>query len=83
MQAYWALSAAQQVVGYLLRHEQPPEGALVVDLPARKQVIASPSNLSPETFSRILHGLAQARLIRVEGRRITIPDVEALRRHGG
>lgn len=81
VEAYSSLSGAQRLVGYLLQHESGAHGALELDLPASKQVIASRLNLTPETFSRILHHLTDAGLIRVEGRRISIPDVDALRRY--
>ncbi|MBK7277535.1 MAG: winged helix-turn-helix domain-containing protein [Betaproteobacteria bacterium] len=47
-------------------------------LPATKAAIASQLNLSPEHFSRLLHELAAAGLLQVEGRRITVHDVERL-----
>ncbi|MEJ5210383.1 MAG: Crp/Fnr family transcriptional regulator [Burkholderiales bacterium] len=83
METYCSLSGTQRVVGYLLQHECLGQPHAAVELPASKQVIASRLNLTPETFSRILHHLSEAGLIRVEGRRITIPDVDALRRHQG
>jgi CRP-like cAMP-binding protein len=46
----------------------------VVTLPAAKAEIASQLNLTPEHFSRILHELAQAGLLHVQGRRITALD---------
>lgn len=82
MEAYCSLSATQRVVGYFLQSECLGEQKLVIELPASKQVIASRLNLTPETFSRILHDLTEAGLIRMEGRRIVIPDVGALRRFG-
>lgn len=81
VEAYSSLSGAQRLVGYLLQKERAENGPLEIDLPASKQVIASRLNLTPETFSRILHHLTDAGLIQVEGRRISIPDVEALRRY--
>lgn len=81
VEAYCSLSATQRVVGYLLHNECAGSAALEIDLPASKQVIASRLNLTPETFSRILHHLTEAGLIQVEGRHISIPDVQALRRY--
>lgn len=73
-------SATQRVIGYLL--SLPGEGSETrVRLPAQKSLIASRLNLTPEYFSRILHELAGAGLIRVETRDIEILDPEALRRH--
>jgi CRP-like cAMP-binding protein len=42
-------------------------------------VIASRLNLTPETLSRICHDLAEARLISVHGKEITIHDMKRLR----
>ena len=73
-------SATHRVIGYLARLEEDGEGR--VTLPAQKSLIASRLNLTPEYFSRILHDLAAAGLIRVEGRDIEILDAEGLRRYG-
>lgn len=70
-------SAQQRVIGYLARLD--PEGrARRVTLPAQKSLVASRLNLTPEYFSRILHELSAAGLIRVEGRDIEILDAEKL-----
>ena len=45
---------------------------------ASKGVIASRLNLTQEHFSRILHGLASAGLIAVNGREVAIPDINRL-----
>jgi CRP-like cAMP-binding protein len=78
-------SGTQRVIGYLLRDESAPDSgdSLRVTLPAKKGVIASHLNLTHEHFSRILHELIEARLIRVDGPRVTIPDIARLRSHGG
>lgn len=74
-------NGSERFIAYLLRHG---DGAapLVVTLPASKAEIASQLNLSPEHFSRILHELAAASLLQVQGRRITVPDLNRLRRAG-
>jgi CRP-like cAMP-binding protein len=77
-------SGTQRVIGFLLSLvDAEAKSGTVARLPARKNVIASRLNLTHEHFSRILHGLAAAGAIRVEGQDILIPDVEALRRHPG
>ena len=86
LESYSLHSGTQRVIGYLLRAE--PEtgsrnGALAVALPTSKIIIASRLNLTPEHFSRILHDLSEAGLIRVEGRSITILDIEQLRTFDG
>ncbi|MBK5940969.1 Crp/Fnr family transcriptional regulator [Halochromatium roseum] len=79
-------SAAQRVAAMLLRDAQSdpdePDRA-TLELPAAKIVVASSLNLSAETFSRELHGLARRGLIEIERRRIRIPSLEQLRRLGG
>jgi CRP-like cAMP-binding protein len=86
LEAYTLQSGTQRVIGYLLN--AVPEGAAAgaaveLRLPASKGVIASRLNLTPEHFSRILHELAEAGLIQVDGRSFSILDVDGLRRHGG
>jgi len=84
LEAYTLQSGTQRVIGYLLN--AVPDGAtgeapVELRLPASKSVIASRLNLTPEHFSRILHELAEAGLIRVEGRSFSILDVDGLRRY--
>lgn len=84
VEAYSLRSGAQRVIGYLLREE---EGELAnrsfeVTLPTSKGTIASRLNLTPEHFSRILHELSEAGLIRVEGRTVHILDVALLQKYG-
>jgi len=78
------LSGTQRVVGYLLSLVDPAaKEEILIRLPALKNVIASRLNLTHEHFSRILHGLAAAGVIRLDGPDIRIPDIEDLRRHPG
>jgi CRP-like cAMP-binding protein len=74
-------SGTERVTGYLLNRlpPNPVNGHAVVTLPARKGVIASQLNLTHEHFSRLLHEIEAAGLIRVNGRDILIPDVGKLR----
>lgn len=83
VEAYSLRSSAQRVIGYLLEHAQSESGHGPIEflLPTSKQIIASRLNLTPETLSRILHDLAEARLIEVQGKRITIPDLRRLREY--
>ncbi len=84
VEAYSLRSGAQRVIGYLLREEdgEPAKHSVDVTLPTSKGTIASRLNLTPEHFSRILHELSEARLIRVEGRTVHILDVEMLQKYG-
>lgn len=74
-------SSAQRVIGYLLQDlEEVHAGQDVhINLPANKNVIASNLNITPETFSRILHNLGNAGLIDVKGKDVCIKDVAKLR----
>jgi CRP-like cAMP-binding protein len=75
-------SGRERFVAYLLRHGrgQDSTAPLVVTLPTAKAEIASQLNLTPEHFSRILHELVTAGLLQVQGRRITVPDLNRLQR---
>jgi len=80
VEAYSLHSGRQRIIGYLLRDTLDNDTrSLTVTLPTSKGTIASRLNLTQEHFSRILHELSEAGLIVVEGRRITIPNVEKLR----
>jgi CRP-like cAMP-binding protein len=71
-------SGTQRVIGYLLKGDPHGDGDdLTLDV--GKAVIASRLSLTPEHFSRILHDLAHHQLITVNGRKITILDIEKLR----
>lgn len=82
VEAYSLRSGTQRVVGYLLG-EADQEAEPVVVLPARKHVLASRMNLTPETLSRVLRELSEARLIAVDGARIALLDVDGLERELG
>jgi len=76
-------SSTQRVIGYLLQDlEEVQEGMDIhINLRANKNVIASNLNITPETFSRILHNLADEGLIGVKGKEVHINDVAKLRAH--
>lgn len=82
VEGYALHSGAQRVIGYLLRcqtSEDCAEGAaLTVSLPVSKATIASRLSLTPEYFSRVLHELEVAGLIRVDRREIHILDADRL-----
>lgn len=82
VESYSLRSSTQRLIGYLLQQcpdEADASSGVDIDLPTSKQVIASRLNLTPETFSRILHELTQTGLISVSGRHITIHDPRRLR----
>jgi CRP-like cAMP-binding protein len=84
LEAYSMRSGTERVIGYLLStgaEGVPDQGACAVTLPTTKGVVASRLNLTQEHFSRILHDLITAGLIKVQGRTVHIVDVERLRGH--
>lgn len=86
VEAYSLRSCTQRVIGYLLQHDCGATDDCVEDihinLPASKTVIASRLNISPETFSRILHDLSASGMISVKGKDVTILDMNKLRAYG-
>lgn len=84
LESYTLKSGTQRVIGYLLSLCDIARGGTAhIELPARKNIIASRLNLTHEHFSRTLHGLAAAGLISVEGQKIGIVSIEKLRAHNG
>jgi CRP-like cAMP-binding protein len=86
VESYSMQSGAQRVIGFLLRQEPGSDDQAAdytVTLPTSKSIVASRLNLTPEHFSRILHELADAKLIAVEGREVRILDAPQLRSHTG
>lgn len=91
VQAYSLHSGMQRVIGYLLHSlseddASPPlkakdAVALNVSLPVSKATIASRLSITPEYFSRVLHDLESAGLIRIDKRDIHIPDAARLASH--
>jgi len=72
-------SGRARLVDYLLRAAGDAPAAQGFRLPATKAAVAAHLNLTPEHFSRLLHEMAAAGLLRVAGRQITIVDRERLR----
>lgn len=75
-------SATQRIVAYVLGAipiDAAQDGRpTAVELPARKQVLASSLGMTPETFSRAMRALSDKGLIEVDGPVLRIPDVAAL-----
>jgi Mn-dependent DtxR family transcriptional regulator len=62
-----------------MRQHEGNEDSNIVKLPASKTNIASRLNVTPEHFSRMLHELADRGLIEVDGRNVTLLDLDRLR----
>jgi len=80
VEAYALHSGVQRVIGYLLRDVDAENGdaPVTVSLPVSKATIASRLSLTPEYFSRVLHELEAAGLVRIDKRDIHILDAQAL-----
>jgi len=76
-----ALSGVQRLADMLLEEagERDREAKPILTLPASKLAIASRLDLTPEHLSRILRKLSQRGLIRVDGPRVTILNLDGLR----
>lgn len=87
VESYSLRSSTQRVIGYLLQeaHAEPCSTRTdhLLTLPTSKQVIASRLNLTPETLSRIFHELSEAGLITVQGKHVTLHDLDKLSRYEG
>jgi CRP/FNR family transcriptional activator FtrB len=70
--------AVQRAARFLARRLPSPRGA--VDLPEPRAAIAARLGMTPESLSRALHGLEAAGLLRLQGRRVDVPDRAALLR---
>lgn len=72
-------SARQRVACYLAQRRPPDAGAAYeVLLPTTKREVATKLNLTPETFSRVLHELQDAGVISIRGRGIRVLSGERL-----
>lgn len=83
MEALCVQSSQERVIGYLLAEMEKIDDGDTIHLPATKSVVASMLNLTPETFSRILHGLEKGGLLTVDRRVIRALDLQRLREHAG
>ncbi|MBP5991710.1 MAG: Crp/Fnr family transcriptional regulator [Proteobacteria bacterium] len=87
VEAYALHSGMQRVIGYLLRDQVVEDCAtgevVIVSLPVSKATIASRLSLTPEYFSRVLHELESAGLVRIDKRDVHILDPKSLADYPG
>ncbi len=85
VESYALHSGLQRVIGYLLRDQTAEDcvsgDVITISLPVSKATIASRLSLTPEYFSRVLHELEAAGLVRIDKRDVHILDVQALARY--
>ncbi len=72
-------NSTQRLIGYLLQISAQSPNSERVKLPTNKLTISSMLNITPETFSRVMHRLKEACLIKTDGKEIVIIDVAKLR----
>lgn len=82
VESYSLRSGSQRIVSYLLQEKRNGDGKSLT-LSASKKMIASRLNLTPEYFSRVLHELVARGMIALQGREVTILDLERLQAFEG
>jgi CRP/FNR family transcriptional regulator, dissimilatory nitrate respiration regulator len=80
--AYTQKNARNRIAAYLLEQVQQSD-KLSIQLPDRKQAIASRLSVAPETFSRTLRQMQEDGIIRVSGYQIEVIDMKGLRQIAG
>ena len=76
--AYTQKNARNRIAAYLLEQVQKNDKPSI-QLPDRKQAIASRLSVAPETFSRTLRQMQEDDIIRVSGYQIEVIDMKSLR----
>jgi len=74
-------SSQQRIIGFLLQHHDDAidGNEAKITLQATKSTIASHLNLTPETFSRVLHKLSEDGLITVSNKTVLVHNIQKLR----
>jgi CRP-like cAMP-binding protein len=86
VEGYALHSGVQRVIGYLLRDVADggdDQQTLTVSLEVSKATVASRLSLTPEYFSRVLHELESAGLVRIDKRDVHILDRDRLAAYPG
>jgi CRP/FNR family transcriptional regulator, dissimilatory nitrate respiration regulator len=72
-------NSTQRLIGYLLQISSDSPNSERVKLPTNKLTISSMLNITPETFSRVMHRLKEAGLIQTDGKELVITNLTELR----
>jgi CRP-like cAMP-binding protein len=75
------LTKASERVAHFLAGRMLPSGRVAI--PEPRTAIAARLGMTPESLSRVMHGLEAAGLVRLQGRRVEIPDAQALNQGAG
>lgn len=75
-------NSTQRLIGYLLQISTDSPNSERVRLPTNKLTISSMLNITPETFSRVMHRLKEAGLIQTDGKELVITNLTELRNFG-
>jgi len=75
------LTKASERVAHFLAGRRLPGGR--VAMPEPRAAIAARLGMTPESLSRVMHGLQAAGLVRLQGRRVEVPDPKALNKGAG
>ena len=70
------LTKASERVAQFLTGRLMPGGRVV--MPEPRAAIAARLGMTPESLSRVMHGLEAEGLVRLQGRQVEVPDAEAL-----
>lgn len=72
-------NSTQRLIGYLLQISSDSPNSERVKLPTNKLTISSMLNITPETFSRVMHRLKEAGLIQTDRKELVITNLTELR----
>jgi CRP/FNR family cyclic AMP-dependent transcriptional regulator len=71
---------ATRLVELAQRYGEPDDGAVVIDLPISQEELAAWAGSSREAVAKALHALREMGLVVTDRRRITVSDLDGLRR---
>lgn len=72
-------NSTQRLIGNLLQISSDSSNSDRVKLPTNKLIISSMLNITPETFSRVMHRLKEDGLIQNDGKELIITNLAELR----